>query len=134
MPSLNFVHEFAALVKSGEKNQTIRLRRKIPIMPGDQLYLYEGLRTKRATKLGESPCISTTPIQIDSCFAPRLGLRARILLDGRQLDREEELALILADGFRARGDESAALRFFSWFRNRYGFSFHGILTKWIPLA
>ena len=67
MPALNFKAEFAPLVESGEKRQTIRKLRKDGRDPkvGDALYLYTGMRTKKCRKLGIAPCESVQPIEID---------------------------------------------------------------------
>ena len=53
MPLLGFDKRFASKVRSGAKTCTIRVPRKRPIKVGDRLYLYTGLRTKGARKLGE---------------------------------------------------------------------------------
>ena len=64
MPLYNFQKRFAPKVRSGEKLQTIRKRRKRPTVEGDILYLYTGLRSKNAEKLRETPCIRVLPIEI----------------------------------------------------------------------
>jgi len=64
MPAYNFKERFAADVESGKKRQTIRRKRKRPTKPGDVLYLYVGMRTKRCRKLREAPCESVVSILI----------------------------------------------------------------------
>lgn len=52
---INFKQQFAEMVESGEKRQTIRRERKghRQIGKGDHLKLYTGLRTKQCRLLGE---------------------------------------------------------------------------------
>lgn len=53
MPALNFKKQFAEAVRSGDKHQTIRRKRKRPFVVGDTVQLYTGQRTKSCEKLGE---------------------------------------------------------------------------------
>ena len=113
MPALNFKKEFADLVESGQKTQTIRQVRKRPIKPGDMLYLYTGMRTKSCQKLGEARCLSIAPIVI--------------FPDGWvNVDRVEFPASMIAykDGFNSVED------FINFFLKQYGLPFCGDLIKW----
>ena len=77
MPALNFMDRFADAVESGKKRQTIRKRRKDgrDPKPGDILYLYTGMRTKRCRKLGEVRCKSVREIELDrGQVAPGISL------------------------------------------------------------
>jgi len=92
MPLLNFQKQFAPKVESGEKNHTIRARRRDGRDPkkGQTLFLYTGLRTEASRKLGESPCTSSVPIQIDP---------ENIVVAGELLDPFQEEELAIDDGF-----------------------------------
>ena len=113
MPALNFKKEFADLVESGKKTQTIRRPWKRPIYTGDKLYLYTGMRTKSCRKLGEGVCKSVKQITISS--------------DGWvNVDHIEFPASRIAykDGFNSVED------FIGFFLKRYGLPFRGILIEW----
>jgi hypothetical protein len=62
MPALNF-KVFTDKILSGEKCQTIRVKRKYPIKRGDTLYLYKGMRTRKCRKLGEAICVKVIPVK-----------------------------------------------------------------------
>ena len=85
MPLLGFtgvtsVGPFYATIAKEIKTQTCRKPRKIPIKPGDKLYLYWKLRTKYCWKIGEATCYSVRHITYkefayDGDFAKRDGFR-----------------------------------------------------------
>lgn len=60
----NFQQRFVPLVESGAKTHTIREIRKYPSKPGEQLYLYEGLRTKRARRILVATCTAVEDLQV----------------------------------------------------------------------
>lgn len=64
MPALNYHKQFAPLVESGAKLQTIRAMRKVPIKQGETLYHFTGMRTKYCRRLGVSTCSSALGIDI----------------------------------------------------------------------
>lgn len=68
MPALNFQAQFAALVESRKKRQTVRAKRKDGRDPkkGDTLYLFSGMRTKNCRRLGTARCESVREIMIYS--------------------------------------------------------------------
>ena len=117
MPLLGFQKQFAPLVESGEKRQTIRAYRKDgrDPKPGQTLYLYTGLRTPLARKLGEARCSSTQPIEIYSDGA----VWAR---DGT--DHETIRSLAKADGF------AGTREMLDWFEKTHGLPFEGLLIRW----
>ena len=115
MPAINFKKQFAKLVKTGQKRQTIRPLRKYPIKPGDKLYLYTGLRTKQCKKIKEAECFGTWPIII------KVG---RIIFDGRDLGMLGMADIIKRDGFQQSKD------FFNFFEKQYGLPFMGRLIRW----
>jgi hypothetical protein len=65
MPAYNFQKQFAPLVQSGEKRQTIRtLGKRSHAQPGNKLQLYTGMRTKQCRKLVD-PDLSRSPARHD---------------------------------------------------------------------
>lgn len=79
MALLGFNERFASHILEGSKCQTIRAVRKYPIVPGETLYLYTGLRTKHSQKIGEVKCESIEDISIhfdpDGIFFGEVNLR-----------------------------------------------------------
>ncbi len=117
MPALNFQAQFAPLVESGEKRQTIRAYRKDGRDPkaGDTLYLYTGMRTKACRKLGEAKCVSVQHIAFDE---------SELLIDNFGHWAHEADALARSDGFKAWPDMLA------WFEKTHGLPFEGLLIRW----
>ena len=99
MPAYNFKAQFAELVASGKKTQTIRPPRKRPTKPGDVLYLYTGMRTKNCRKLKQAICKSVNHLKIDK--------NLNVSIDGRHLSFIEKNLLIKADGFQNENDFDA---------------------------
>lgn len=68
MPLLGFRARFGPLILDGTKRQTIRAPRK-DLRPhareGSTLYLYTGLRTKNACKLGEAICFGVDEVRLN---------------------------------------------------------------------
>lgn len=97
MPLLNFQKQFAPKVESGEKNHTIRARRKDGRDPrkGQTLFHYTGLRTKASRKLGESICTRSVPIHIDPDY---------VVVAGIVLSDYQEETLATSDGFDTVSD------------------------------
>ena len=76
----NFKARFVPLIESGAKTHTIRELRKHPSKPGDLLYLYEGLRTRRARRiLPPVLCVKVEEIKVYRSMARPYsgGLRIR---------------------------------------------------------
>ena len=115
MPAYSFQEQFAPAVEQGKKRQTIRPPRKRPTRPGDTLYLYTGMRTRRCRLLRVATCRAVTPITIHP---------DHVILDGRRLSPEETLALARADGFEN------VEAFFDFFRRRYGLPVRLELVEW----
>ena len=117
---LNFKKQFAALVESGEKTQTIRAPRKRPICPGDPLRLYTGMRRPECRLLGDAICTSVTPIRIDyGVGTPRV-----IFLNERRLYSTEAIVFARADGF------DRLSHMLDFFEREHGLPFVGVLIKW----
>lgn len=114
MPIIGFQQRFADLVEHGQKRQTIRKYRKHNPKTGDILYLYTGLRTKRARKIGERVCTRTANFEITASGKLKLD-RIRIL-------NTAEFAI--ADGFESKTD------MVRWFEETHGLPFAGILIEW----
>jgi hypothetical protein len=115
MPAINFKQRFAGSVAIGKKRQTIRLMRKIPIREGDTLHLFTGMRTKSCVKLGQAVCLEARAIRITE---------SGVKLDGVALAPAHILKIARDDGF------DNALAFKAFFKNHYGFPFHGQLIRW----
>lgn len=119
MAALNFHERFADKVESGEKTQTIRAFRKIPIKVGEILYLYTGLRTKHARKLGEGKCTSNGVIEIrsDAIYIRRRS--SKVWIGGKKLDQ-----FARSDGFESWEDMK------KWWLNVHGLPFTGNIIEW----
>ena len=120
MPLLNYKKQFAPLVESGEKRQTIRAWRKRPFVKGDRLYHYQGLRTRSCRKLLENTCAGESPIYINELEDVAVGGRGLLCA-------AEKAELARADGFRGQ-DPWAAM--FEFFKSEHGLPFSGQLVQW----
>lgn len=122
MVAYNFKSQFAPLVESGQKRQTIRaLGKRRPPMPGEPLQLYTGMRTKQCRKLLDPDplCVSVTPIRVNN---------GKVTLGGRMLTAGKVFELARADGFSSIAD------FLLFFKKTHGYSFEGVLITWRLLA
>ena len=120
MPAYDFKKQFAALVSSGQKRQTIRATgKRRHARPSEALQLYTGMRTKACRKLvtPDPVCREVLPITMCECNCIVL-----INIDGKLIDDAEALAV--ADGFRSLGE------FLQFFRKTHGLPFQGVLIKW----
>jgi hypothetical protein len=128
MPAYNFKAQFAALVESGQKRQTIRaIGKRRHASPGEALQLYTGQRTKACRKLvtPDPICTETHTVTMVRVIAPRRDANAyRLYLDGELVFWDEVPAIAIADGF---GNSTA---FFNFFEDAHGMPFPGILIKW----
>lgn len=115
---VGFQKQFAALVESGEKRQTIRAYRKRPFKTGDKLQLYTGLRTKGCRKLGDAVCSEVLRTTIGEMTA---------IVDGIFLNDFEIETLAHRDGFGCIED------FFKFFKKGCPLPFNGQLIKWDEL-
>jgi hypothetical protein len=125
MPAYNFKSQFAPLVESGKKRQTIRQSEK-GARRGATAYLYTGQRTAQCRKLGEGTITDVMPIEIgrNGCGEPYacLGDYPHEIT----LVHDDLAKLAQADGF-ANGEEMA-----EWFAAQYGLPFTGYLHQWVP--
>lgn len=122
MPAYNFQKQFAPLVESGQKRQTIRaIGKRRHARPGESLQLYTGQRTKACRKL-----ISPDPVCL---YAAKIEMTVErgfleSYLDGSLLDAEDMEEIARADGF------DDAPHMVGWFADTHGLPFEGILIKW----
>jgi hypothetical protein len=95
MPILNFKPQFVEPIRRGRKLHTIRATRKIPVRPGDNLYLFTGLRHKGAARILADPvvCSRVESIEINA------QTTSMVTVGGVPLDYSEREALAIADGF-----------------------------------
>lgn len=131
MAILSFKKRFAPKIEKGTKRQTIRGPRKYPIVKGERLFLYTGLRTKYASKIGEAFCENSFPITINAhAIIIHKGTPDRknpvLIEDLRSLNKFAK-----ADGFESWAD----LQCF-WSDEHGGsncFPFHGTIIYWQKL-
>jgi hypothetical protein len=116
MPAINFKREFAYKVECGDKKQTIRAKRARPFKPGDELYLFTGMRQPGCRRLRHTRCES-----VDEVFIDRTG----VMVGNRLLPADELAAFAKADGF----DSAAA--FIQFFKDTHGLPFSGQLVRWL---
>lgn len=124
MVAYNFKPQFAPLVESGAKRQTIRaLGKRRHARPGDALQLYTGQRTRSCRKLidPDPRCLSVRPIAIRIHSS---GVSS-VSLDGKMLSTPEVRRLAITDGFESLG------AFLDFFEDRMPFD--GVLIQWQPL-
>lgn len=135
MPAFNYKKQFAELVATGRKRQTIRAMRKRPIKVGDKLYHFAGMRTKQCRRLLPEPtiCVSAWTIWVYKHSAvyvkygdnrrirlrPLLGHNAMWGLPAALID-----AIAAMDGF----DSSQAL--IDFLKKEHGLPFKGQVIRW----
>lgn len=127
MPQLNFSAQFAPLVESGQKRQTIRAPRKNAIRPHDVLHLFTGLRTKQARRLmPPQRCEGVDLIQIRWKTLKNSTYRSlEVKIHGKgSLRREEIESLAKQDGFEN------VEAFTAWFLPEGTNEFTGHLIRW----
>lgn len=120
MPAYNFQKQFAPLVESGEKRQTIRVfGKRRHARPGESLQLYTGMRTKACRKLVDPDPVCTFAAVVYICRG--IGYPA-VLIAGHETPDPDAFAR--ADGF----DDFCAM--LDWFGKWDGLPFDGVLIKW----
>ena len=122
MPALNFQAQFATLVESGQKAQTIRAPRKDGRDPkrGDTLHLFTGMRTKACRRLGRAVCSHTYPVEIRRDVIVLLPPIGDVYRGGTW--KADDFAR--KDGF-ADFDEMR-----DWFERTHGLPFTGRVIRW----
>jgi len=119
MPVYNFKKEFADKVESGQKKQTIRMKRKRQTVCGDKLYLYTGMRTKNCRLLHNAICtrVESFVLWTDVAFSiDGVDFLSNVGTSGHKLAVE--------DGFKTWED------FVAFFKKQYGLPFYGEIISW----
>lgn len=121
MPSLNYKTRFAPLIESGIKRTTIRLRRKDgrDPKPGQTLYHYTGMRTKKCRRLRVAQCKTVSAIRIT-----QYSCSSSISINRRRVICQALLDLVIGEGFESLSD------MLNWFRQTHGPKFSGLLIEW----
>jgi hypothetical protein len=114
----NFKERFAPRILSGEKTHTIRPPRRYPDKPGTTLYLYTGLRTKKARRLRIVKCAGVEEIRIFYSA----GRRPHVVIEGVELEGSECEAFAVRDGFASFND------FLAWWESHMPFK--GQIVHW----
>ncbi len=121
MVAYNFCSDFAGLVATGSKRQTIRANRKRHARPGEPVQLYAGMRTRNCRKLRIPDPVCQSVARIDlRCEGGGLY----IYIDGYLMGVSDADIIAMADGF------DDAPHMFSWFDDRHGLPFQGVLIRW----
>lgn len=104
----NFQARFVPFIKARSKKHTIRAKRKHPAKPGETLYLYTGLRTKKARRIiPPVECVKVEEIEIVELVIDRDDddeqaehiESALVRIDGTELSEDECEQLARRDGF-----------------------------------
>jgi len=123
MPAYNFKSQFARMVESGKKTQTIRKVRKYPTKSNTPIFLWFGLRTKYARRLGVGIILSVEPITIYDHYYFRIGTGSSSLKFRTDMG-DAGLMLAKADGFKSWE------KLVEFFESHYGLPFEGEIIKW----
>lgn len=110
MALLGYKKRFVKPIQQLLKEWTIRDFRKIPIKPGERLYMYTGLRTKHCKKIGEAICRWTSQIIIheDSVCIDNYGDAGEFVSFGNDVNDYRSLDWFAAkDGFKDWDDLKA---------------------------
>lgn len=140
MTSYSFKARFAEPILDGSKGGTIRAPRREPLraatgplryrdhvgghaLPGEQLQLYTGMRTKQCRLIARKICIAVEPITL--VFDPGWWIRIGTLEEHIDTRGEALNAFARFDGFENWADMQ---RFWAGSRN-----FTGWHIRWMPL-
>lgn len=117
MPAINFLARYADDVAEGIKCQTVRRQRKRPIMAGDTLYLYTGMRTRSCRRLLTTKCHMTRELKVTA--------EGTLKLDGQAIYRSQ------ADEFARRDGLKDWDELCGFLKQRYGLPFDdGVVIYW----
>lgn len=104
MVAYSFKKRFTPEILAGRKLHTIRADRKRHARPGEEVQLYEAMRTKACKLIGRATCRDVDPIRID--FAEDRVEIGEII--GRSVETRADLdEFAKADGFRSWDDMTA---------------------------
>lgn len=93
MPAYSFKERFVPLIKSGDKRQTIRNKRKGQAKAGDNLYLFYGMRTKYCYRILDTICTGAAEIIITA--------NGKVKVGKKWLTQQQREALAKNDGFES---------------------------------
>ena len=148
MVAINFSPQFAGIVASGAKKQTIRKKNRFRI--GDRLQLYTGQRTKNCKKLIEDDPLVIAVISV-GITRETISMNAidykddinNLFSELKDHFKTKEDALEWANSIRdifMRCDNLDAIsrrdgfkswqEMRDWFAEKHGLPFHGYLVKW----
>jgi hypothetical protein len=117
-----FKPQFAPLVESGAKCQTVRPEPKRMPNPGDRISLRMWTGSPYRSKqrvLREAVIASVDRIFIDNFYGLLL-----VSIGHHSLEPNDVSAFACADGFTGAGE------MLNWFEDTYGLPFDGVLIKW----
>lgn len=98
----NFQPRFVPYIRAGTKKHTIRATRKHQDRPGSKMYLYRGLRTKKAKLISIEECVRVEPIRIEMQYPDAevaLSWETFVYVNETKLSEDEVERLARADGF-----------------------------------
>lgn len=129
MVALSFQKQFAPPILAGTKPHTIRGERKRPIVPGDKLQLYTGMRTRFCLKIGDAVCESVRPIMI---VLPDSELGAKVVIDGTTGGQTIIQARGLDDFAVTDGFANWLVMVAFWAKHHPGINiFEGFIIRWV---
>jgi hypothetical protein len=120
MPSFNFQKQFVPAISDGTKSGTIRQTQRCK--PGDTMFLFTGLRTKKCNRLRTVPCVAVLKVTVPDMF--KKGTTATISLNDQRLSLFTEADFVKADGF------PNSYSFYEFFQKQYGLPFTGYWHVW----
>lgn len=136
MPAYNFQGQFVPYIEDESKPHTVRADRKdgkVP-KPGDTLYLYTGMRTKKCRKIGEAICFLVQKIKISE---EGIYIGGEIGTMGWDCPRETAIVERFAwkDGFRPEGStpftpSGAFDLLLQFFKKTHELPFQGVVIYW----
>ena len=121
MHTLSFHAGFVDKIKRGEKCQTVRAERKRPIVAGDKLRLFTGMRTKNCQFIKDVICTSVQPVYFS------LFMVNTLFIDGRFIDRAGTEEFARKDGFES---PQQMFDYFSKSKKKGETGFSGIVIRW----
>ena len=137
MVAYSFKRFFAPQIVLGSKSQTVRANRKRHARPGEELQLFQGMRTRNCRKIIDDPtCRAVSPIVLTFDSAGT-GMDW-IEIAGTSLDAAEMEEFARKDGFDPAhvdlGGETALENLVRFWTSEHGklVQFEGVLIEWAP--
>jgi hypothetical protein len=136
MVAYSFRPRFVDPILSGRKRQTIRAHRKRHARPGEDLQLYQGMRTRHCRLIGKATCTGTVNVAI---VLASDGADWIHLSDGRHVDGDRLNEFAQGDGF----EDWRAMREFwkvehpeiaDFLKTPGGALFEGVIITWGDLT